>query len=129
MESLKLRVQVLLVVRAICESVQTNAVLVVGRQILELHCVPSLDDISHAQRDNLVLVAFGADGHGLVIHAELSNSDGLKVNEQVCIVRGQLVQVEVNLSVSKVVVAFLECELIVVLDFTNEFTALGCLLS
>ena len=129
MEGLKLGVQVLLVVGAVRESVQADAVLVVRGQVLELNSVPALDNLILAKRDNLVLVALRSNRRRLVVHAELCHGNSLQVDEQIGVVVGQLVQVKVDLGVSKVIVALLQCELVVVFDLADKFAALGCLLS
>ena len=46
-ECLELRLQVLLVVGAVRESVQTNTIFVVRRQVAKLDGVPALKDISY----------------------------------------------------------------------------------
>ncbi len=61
MESLKLRVQVLLLVGTVGERMETDTVLIVRSQIPQLDGVPALDNIRGAKRDNLVLEAFRAD--------------------------------------------------------------------
>ena len=128
MERLKLRVEVLLLVTAVSEGVQSNAVLVVRRQIPKLNSVPALYDAGRSQGDHLVLEALRADWLLHVVDLQVSDGEGLSVNEQVCVVAGQLVQVEVDYRVSQVVVSLLQGQLEVVLNFTDQFTALSGLL-
>ena len=54
-ECLELRVEVLLLVRAVREGVQTNAILIVRCQVAHLNSVPALSQVGNFERDDLVL--------------------------------------------------------------------------
>ena len=66
-EGLELGVEVLLSVGAIGEGVKTDAILVIGCQILELNSVPSEADIFDLKRDNLILEASGINGQVFIV--------------------------------------------------------------
>ena len=117
MECLELGVKILLVVGSISESVQTNAILVVWREVAELHSVPALDDVCDAQRNNLILEGLGADRHRFVINLQIGNGEGLRVNEQISVAGGNALKIEVDHSVAEVVISFLKGKLEVILNF------------
>ena len=119
MESLKLRVKILLLVAAVSKRVETNTILVVGCHVAQLDGVPTLHDAGRAQRDNLVLEALRRDWLLHIVDLEVSDGESLRVDEQIGVVAWQTVQIEVDHGVSKVVITLLQCELEVVLDLTN----------
>ena len=107
MEGLKLRVEILLIVRAIHEGVEANAIFIVGCQVTKLYGVPALHHVGSPQRDHLVLEALGAEGASSIVDHQISHGERLRVNEEVFVVVWLLLQIEVDDSVSKIIVAFL----------------------
>lgn len=106
-ERLELRVEVLLLVRVVNESVQSDAVLVVGRQVSQLDSVPALGQVGNLERDHLVLVGLWAHWHRSVVDLKIGDGQGLEVDEEVGVFRGHSPDVEVDDSVTQVVVALL----------------------
>ena len=76
-EGLKLRVEVLLLVGAICEGMETDTVLTVWRQVAHLHCVPPLGKVRDLERDHLVLEGLRADGHLSIVDLKVSDGQSL----------------------------------------------------
>ena len=121
MEGLELRVQVLLLVGGIGEGVETDTVLVVRSQVPQLDSVPSLDNIGWAQWDDLVLEALRADCDGSVVNHEVSDCECLGVYEKRLVALGEWsLEVEVDHSVSEIVVTFLQCKLEVIFNFLDN---------
>ena len=72
MESLELRVKILLLVCAVSECVQADAIFVVWGHIPHLYGVPALDHIRFSQGNNLVLERLWSDGNSPVINLKVS---------------------------------------------------------
>ena len=127
MEGLKLRVEILLVIGAVLEGVEANAIFVVWCQVTKLNGVPSLHHISTPQRDHLVLEAFRAAGADPIVDLQVGHGKSLRVNEQIFVVVWNPLQIEVDDSVSEIIVAFLQSELEVVFNLLDEILAFVCL--
>ena len=108
MEGLKLRVEILLVVGAVHEGVEADAIFIVWCQVTKLHGVPALHHVGSPQRDHLVLEALGAEGASSIVDHQISHGERLRVNEEVFVVVGLLLQVEVDDSITKIIVALLQ---------------------
>ena len=128
MEGLKLRVKILLVVRAIFECVETNAIFIVWCQVAQLYSVPALHNVSSSQRDHLVLEALRANGAYSIVYHQIGHSESLGINEEIFIIVRLSLEIEVDDSVAKIIVAFLQSELEVVFDLLNKSLAFSCLL-
>ena len=74
MEGLKLRVEILLIVRAIHEGVKTNAIFIVWCQVTKLNGVPALHHVCSPQGNHLVLVALRADGGCSIVDHQVGHS-------------------------------------------------------
>ena len=86
---------------------QTDAVLIVGRQVSQLDSVPALSQIGNLERDDLVLVGLWAHWHGSVVDLEIGDSQGLEVDEEVGVFLRNSLDIEIDDSVTQVVVALL----------------------
>lgn len=86
MEGLKLRVKILLVVGAIFECVETNAIFIVWCQVAQLNSVPALHYVSSSQRDHLVLEALRANGADSIVDHQIGHSESLRINEEIFII-------------------------------------------
>jgi len=89
-EGLKLRVQVLVVVRSVLESVQANTVFVVGVYVTQLHSIPARGYVRELERDLVILEEFVASlisfgPLGLVIDAEVVDRHAVQVEEKLAI--------------------------------------------
>lgn len=114
-ERLKLTVQVLLTVSLVRVSVKSNTVRVVGVQVLQLHSVPAQLDIWHFKFDFLVAVDIVARDL-IVIDFQVSDRHTLEIEEKFTNA-WLFLQEEVYDSLSKVVTAFVERKLEIILDF------------
>lgn len=128
MESLKLRVEVLVLVCAVRERVKTYTVGVVRLQVAESDRIPSFVHICNFQGDDLVSETLGACRRRLVIYDEVSDGESLRVQEKFLVVSRHLVQVEVDSGLTHKGVALLQREAEVILNLANKFTALDSLL-
>ena len=128
MEGLKLRVKILLLVGAVLEGVETNAIFIVGGQVTKLYGVPALHHVSSPQGNHLILEALRAAGAGPIVDHQVGHGESLRVNEEVFVVVRLLLQIEVDDGVAKIIVTFLQCKLEVVFDLLDESLAFACLL-
>ena len=116
MEGLKLRVEILLVIGAVLEGVEANAIFIVWRQVTKLHCIPALHNVGSSQGDHLVLEALRAAGAGSIVDHQVGHCESLRVNEEVFVVVWLLLQVEVDDCVSQIIVTFLQRKLEVIFN-------------
>ena len=86
---------------------QTDAVLVVGRQVSQLDSVPALGQIGDFERDDLVLVGLGAHWHRSIVYLKIGDGQGLEVDEEVGVFLRNSLDIEIDDSVTQVVVALL----------------------
>lgn len=68
--------------------------------------------------------AFGTGDRGFVVDDEVSDGQSLRVQEELLVVAGHLVQIEVDHCLSHEVLALLQRKTEVVFDFTDKFTTL-----
>ena len=87
-----------------------------------------MHDICLSQGDNLVLERLRTHCDRPVINLKVSNCECLRVHKEVSVRVGNLVQIEIDHSISQVVVSLFQCKLIVVLDFFDQLLANVCLL-
>ena len=125
MESLKLRIEVLTIVAAISVSVQADAVIVVFVQVSHGNRVPSKLDVLCSEVDPLIFENLAAS-QVLVVHDAVSHCDCAEVDVKTTVyIRGQFSQVEIYRRFSKVVLASVQSQLEIILDFLNHsFTSL-----
>ena len=102
---------------------ETDRVLVVFGEITKLNSVPALDKVGGSEGNDLVLETCWVNGHDRVVNLKISDGDSLGVNEQVGIVAGHLLEIEVDHSVTKIVVSLLQSKLEIVLNFSDQRSA------
>ena len=129
MEGLKLRVEILLVIGAVLEGVEANAIFIVWRQVTKLDSIPALHNVGSSKGDHLVLEALRAARADSIVDHQVGHSKGLRVNEEVFVVVWLLLQIEVDDCVSEIIVTFLQRELEVVFNLLDESLAFVCLFS
>ena len=71
-ESLKLRVQILLLISLVHIGVEPDTICAVFAKIAELHSIPSYQYMRLVQRDSLVLESISS-GNNLVVNCKLTN--------------------------------------------------------
>lgn len=126
MIGLKLRIQILLLIRCIDELMKTCSISLIGSEIAHGNYVPTNSEVFYGQSDLLVLEVLLL--RLLVfIDCQLVQSHCVTVQEQFFVICWQCFEIEIYLCLTQIVVSFLECKRKVVLNVTHKLGTSCCL--
>ena len=127
MKGFKLRVEVLLIVSRVNESMQARAVHLIWREVLQRDCVPAEFQVLNFQAD-LLSTKVALVSARSKIDGQISDGEGIRIEKQLLIIHRHLLKVEVDLGLAEVVKALLQAKAERVVDIAHELGTSLCFL-